>query len=459
MSTAVSYSVPGIYHRPSQRQASFSRVRTDIVGFVGITGAARHLHKAVAVNDWQSYVDAFHRDERGREIAVPPGSQLDQSVKDFFANGGARCWVVTCANDIRNLDSDKLSALMLGYDDLDQHHGLELLLRQEEVSIVVLPELDAEIVPDRLPSAAISIDGPPCFVTCTQIAEQIMLENLAGPYLSSERFFTDQEVLQCQRYLLTRLQRESWRWFALLAPPPDKSELAAKKWHDQLVQHNPECYHAALYWPWVYSQTAPGSSIQLRSPVGFMAGVFARRDLAKGPHSAPANEVLTSVVGLQQEVSEKTIENLYDHGINVIRSLPGRGVRIWGARTLSWSRDTRNEALGYINARRCLTAIERTAERLGQQIVFQPNTPILRLQIFQTLVSYLSKVYESGALLGDDEQSAFFVRCDGTNNPAENVEQGLLVCEVGVALAKPAEFIVFRIGRREGLSEIEELNA
>ena len=114
------------------------------------------------------------------------------------------------------------------------------------------------------------------------------------------------------------------------------------------------------------------------------------------------------------------------------------------------------DSLAFVNGRRCLTAIARTCESLGQRVVFEPHSPLVQLQLSQTLVGYLFKVYESGALMGDSPEQAFVVTCDATNNPPEAIANGELVCDVGVALAKPAEFIVFRIGRKDAVTEIQE---
>lgn len=450
-----SYSIPGVYRRPQTRVAAFPRLRTDVVGFVGFAGP-RHFRKAIRVDDWRSYEEEFLHNEQGDVLAPPLGSMLAKTVRDYFANGGSRCWIVNAGDRIEIAAAQALMNEMLGIADPNVHHGLELLLRQEEVSMVVLPELNARIV-EETPRLSSDVPGPPCFVPCACISGPIPNEQLPPVQQIHGRLYDDDEMLWAQRYVITRLQRERWRWFVIFATPENLDQDQVIQWRERLTRNLGECDLAALYWPWVRVQDKPGAQVETRSPVGFVAGIFARKDLAQGPHIAPANERVRAGVGLEHVVDDPINASVYDRGINVLRSRPGRGINVWGARTLFWKgRDSRSEPLSYVNARRCLSAIQRMAERIGQQVVFEPHSPLLRVQVSQAITGYLMRVFESGALLGATPDEAFFVRCDTSNNPPESVEQGQLLCEVGVALAAPAEFIVFRVGRREGITEIEE---
>jgi uncharacterized protein len=127
---------------------------------------------------------------------------------------------------------------------------------------------------------------------------------------------------------------------------------------------------------------------------------------------------------------------------------------VWGARTLQWADDP--TSLGWVNVRRCLSSIERNVERIGQGVVFEPNLPLLQLQLVSAVTGHLVDVLASGALQAENQDDAFFVRCNAANNPPSVTDAGELICEIGVAIAAPAEFIVFRVGRREGVVELEE---
>ncbi len=466
-----SYSVPGVYRVPAQRLAAFPRVRTDVVGFVGVAGT-RGLYQATALEDWRSFVEAFLRDDRGNLIDPPPGSRLADAVRAFFMNGGSRCWVVNIAAAIpapgdlngKSIFLNDMLGLPRAGSPLDANGnplptGLELLLRQDEVAIAVLPELDATVAVEKsrtstLPPVAEEGSFFPCASRAT--TSGIPVTQLPPSLMEEQPLFDATEVQDAQLVFLNRLERDPWRVFGIVAPPPGLTQQQVITYRQNLGVFQ----SSAIYWPWLEVQLIPGASIALRSPVGFVAGIFARRDLAYGPHSPPANETMVGVVGLQTPVDDRANAALYDAGVNVIRSFPGIGVQLWGARTLQWtdptSLDDSDREFVFVNVRRCLSAVERTCERLGQAVVFEPNLPLLRLALSQRIVGYLLKVFQAGALAGDRVETSFFVKCDDSNNTAESIAEGKLNCDVGVAIAAPAEFIVFRVGRSEGVVEIEE---
>lgn len=471
----VELGVPGVYRRPHVRRALFPRVRTDVAGFVGVAGAA-HLHEPVRCDDWRDYVEAFLRAPTGDLLEPPVGSRLTEAVRAYFANGGARCWIVNVAASVEAAAPQELLADMLGLPreppamhagQRVRHVGLEMLLQQDEVSYVLVPELHATVV-HTLPRLA--DDLPPLldesrFFACDRHRALAGVDpgDLPPERVDERPFFTPDQIAMGQRLLLERLQREPWRAMALLEPPPDSTWVQAWRWR-QLLQG---FQVGAMYWPWTLVQEAPGLPVRTVPPSFSVAGVFARRDLAVGPHVAPANESLHAVVGLEREVSDEDFVRVYDGqagpdehgGLNVLRSFAGRGIQVWGARNLSFrNADTSlSDPLSFVPGRRCLTAIERNVERIGQRAVFEPNLPLLRAQVTQAIAAHLLTVAESGALAGDTAEQSFFVRCDQALNPPELVDQGRLLCEVGVALAVPAEFVVFRVGRREGVVEIEEV--
>jgi uncharacterized protein len=446
------FSIPGVYRRPKARAEGFPRVRTDIAGFVGAAGPMQ-LNQAVAVDDWKSYVARFRQDARGRPVPPPPGGALDPAVRDFFANGGRRLWIVNVAEAVDPDRTQEFLNDMLGIGGSLDPHGLELLLRQDEVSLVALPDLDA--VETTLEDAGDEAGAPgdPCFRRCGTVAT-------AGGALTAPprrdvvgRLYGDDDRMWAQRYLIERLRRESWRWFAILTPPPGSNPDAAVGWRRRLTAASEGADIAALYWPWLLVQETPGAPVETRSPVGAVTGVFAASDIAEGPHRAPANLGLTGAVGLDVAVGDAENRTAYDAGVNVIRGFPGRGILIWGARTLLWQDETsRGEPLAFVNARRCLSAIARSAWVVGQPLVFQPNTAIPRIRLHQLMTDYLLRVFAAGALMGDTPDQGFFVEVE----PAEVSPEGQLVCRIGVALAAPAEFIVFRIGRESGVIEFAE---
>ena len=278
--------------------------------------------------------------------------------------------------------------------------------------------------------------------------------------------FSDTEVLDAQVRMLRRVIDERWRALLLLSVPLEldpasslyRSPTApkAKLWrgHFAALGEAPEVMScAALYFPWLLAQERVDDPVVEMPPTSFAAGVIARRDLARGPHVAPANETLRGVVGLARPIDEALHGELYapPMNINVLRPFPGYGIQAWGARTLSTDTWLRS-----LPVRRCLSAIERRIVVALQELVFEPHTAFLWLQASQQALAVLLEVFASGALRGERAEEAFYVRCDSSVNPPEQIEAGMLVCEVGVAIAAPAEFIVFRVGRREGITEVME---
>jgi len=441
-----SYAIPGVYRRPQARAEGFPRVRTDIAGFVGVAGP-QHVGQALAVDDWKSYVALFHRGDE----APPPGAMLYDALRSFFANGGRRAWVVNVAPAIDAECAPSLLNTLLGLADDPSPHGLELLLRQDEVSIVVLPELDALQTVLTPRSADDDAPGDPCFSSCLlRGAAGVPAHQRPAPAQQLLRLFSDDDLLWAQRYLIGRLQLARWRWFALLAPPPGLSADAAVRWRRRLTQGSEGADVAALYWPWLLQQSRIGEPLALRSPVGAVAGIFAAVDVAQGPHAAPANRRVDDAVAVQPpDVDDEANRSAYDAGVNVLRALPGLGVALWGARTLLWQDGGAADVLAFVNARRCLSAIARSAEVVGRPLVFEPNTALLRIRLHQMMTDYLLRVFATGALMGELAEEAFFVAVDTVEDSAE----GQLVCRIGVALATPAEFIVFRLGREGGVIE------
>ena len=444
--------VPGVYRQPAEAAAGFPRLRTDVVGFVGVGGPNR-LGEAVRVDDWRSYEEVYLRDASGEPLpdsVLPFGAQLRDTVRAFFANGGARCWVVNVAPAIEEATKLALLDAMFGWT---KRTGLELLLEEHrEVAIIVIPELEAWIPTsiDTTFDAPIAEQGK--FQCCPAIRDLPPISNAVGA--TTTPLFTAAEVLHAQRALVERVGRAKWRVFALLTVPAGLTPVRAAVWRRALVANLADADAAALYWPWIHAFDKPGAVARLQPPLGFVAGVYARRDLARGPHVAPANETLVSVVDLEHVANDEEHGMLNGNAVNVLRPFTNRGVQVWGARTLAFG--TAGD-LGYVNVRRCLTAIERTADFIGQRAVFEPNQPMTRFVLSQAITRYLVELFRRGAFKGATETEAFFVRCDASNNPQEVIDAGQLVCEVGVAIAAPAEFIVFRLGRHEGVVEIQEV--
>lgn len=203
--------------------------------------------------------------------------------------------------------------------------------------------------------------------------------------------------------------------------------------------------HAALYYPWV-TVLDPITRREINlPPSGFVAGICARNDIERGVHKAPANEVVKLAQGFETLLNKGQQEVLNPEGINCFRYFEGRGMRLWGARTISSDSEWK-----YLNVRRYFAYLERSIDKGTQWAVFEPNGEQLWANVRRTIEDFLLNEWQSGALLGDKPDKAFFVRCDRTTMSQNDLDNGRLVCLVGVAPLKPAEFVIFRIGQWTG---------
>jgi phage tail sheath protein FI len=230
---------------------------------------------------------------------------------------------------------------------------------------------------------------------------------------------------------------------AILDPPPGLSPQQVKEWRMDKAGY--ESKYAALYYPWfTVLDPLTGTNIPV-PPSGHMAGVWARNDDTRGVHKAPANEVVRGAVGLATQLTKGEHDTLNPIGVNCIRAFPGRGIRVWGARTLSSEAEWR-----YLNVRRLFNYLEESILNGTQWVVFEPNDDALWARIRRTISAFLVNEWRKGALFGLTPDEAFYVKCDRETNPAEGIDAGQVVCEVGVAPVKPAEFVVFRLAQFSG---------
>ena len=200
----------------------------------------------------------------------------------------------------------------------------------------------------------------------------------------------------------------------------------------------------ALYYPWVIAADPSGVRTTISvPPAGFIAGVYANTDVQRGVHKAPANEPVIGALGFAQDINRFQQELLNPEGINCLRSFPGRGHRVWGGRTLSSDPEWK-----YINVRRYFLYLERSIEKSTQWVVFEPNGERLWANVRTTVEDFLYSEWFNGRLLGPTPKVAYFVRCDRSTMTQNDLDNGRLVCEIGVAPLKPAEFVIFRIGQK-----------
>jgi phage tail sheath protein FI len=236
---------------------------------------------------------------------------------------------------------------------------------------------------------------------------------------------------------------------AILDAPPGLNAQQVLEWRVDKAGYDSK--FAALYWPWIkVFDPATGQNIFV-PPAGHMSGVWGRSDATRGVHKAPANEAVRGAITLETNITPREHDLLNPVGINVIRSFAGRGVRVWGARTLS-----SDPAWRYINVRRLFNFIEESVLEGTQWVVFEPNDMDLWQRIRRTITAFLLRTWRDGALFGATPEEAFYVKCDAETNPPEVVDAGQVICEIGIAPVKPAEFVVFRIAQYSGGAAVTE---
>jgi phage tail sheath protein FI len=230
---------------------------------------------------------------------------------------------------------------------------------------------------------------------------------------------------------------------AILDPPPGLGPQQVKEWLRE--EANYDSKYASLYYPWISVFDPITSKNQFIPPSGHIAGIWARNDDTRGVHKAPANEVIRGAIELQTRLTKAEHDLLNPIGLNCIRTFAGRGIRVWGARTIS-----SDPAWRYLNVRRLFNYLEESILNGTQWVVFEPNDDALWSRIRRTISAFLINEWRKGALFGLTPDEAFYVKCDRETNPAEGIDAGQVVCEIGVAPVKPAEFVIFRLAQFSG---------
>jgi len=249
-----------------------------------------------------------------------------------------------------------------------------------------------------------------------------------------------------QNELINHCELMRYRFAVLDGNPPPNDAMA----NIQAQRQQFDTKYAALYHPWLlipdpYPVTTGPLPDYPIPPSGHMLGIYARTDIERGVHKAPANEVVRGVIGLQRLLNKEQhdILNPYPVNINVIRDFRpnNRGIRVYGGRVITSDSDWK-----YVNVRRLLIFIEASIDRGLQWVVFEPNAEPLWARVRRSITNFLTLVWRNGALEGTKTEEAFFVKCDRTTMTQTDIDQGRLICLVGVAPVKPAEFVIVRIG-------------
>lgn len=334
---------------------------------------------------------------------------------------------------------------------LKKRRGIRALEQVAEVAAVAVPDIHIQpvIIPERIVPEQEKPD--PCLpqegIQAAVPVRRPVARELPGS-------FNEDEIYRVQDALVDHCEKMRNRIALLDAPfsishADKKGTGAVRAWRSRF-----DSKYAAFYYPWLRVVNPMPSALNITRdipPSGHVAGQYADTDFKVGVHKAPANSPLQWVQDVTNYIGEEAHGILNFIGINVIRSLPGRGIRIFGARTVSSDPDWR-----YVNVRRLIMMIEKAVSQSVQWASFEPNDHNTRTKLWFCLFSFISTLWQQGALTGRTKEEAFFIKCDQENNPSYERDRGRLVAEIGVAPSKPFEFIVVKVGRAGNEFEISE---
>ncbi len=390
---ATSYLSPGVYVEEVDRGTKpLEMDGTSTVAFLGEC-AVGPIHEPVLCTNWSQYTKHYGDFQNSEYLA--------HAVYGFFNNGGGRCFVINVGTleDAAKGDKDgkkpaSKAALYIGSDNgPGTRTGLKALEDIDEVNIVCVPGQTDPVIQDAV---------------------------------------------------LSHCENMRYR-FAIL----DSPEVIEKGGVDKLTKPRDSKY-GGYYFPWVEVYDPFKGNI-FQPPSGYMAGVYARSDAERGVHKAPANEIVRGAIGLKYNITRGEQDLLNPKGINCIREFPNRGIRVWGARTVSSDASWR-----YVNVRRLFNMVEQSIELGTQWVVFEPNDQRLWKRVTRDIGAFLLRLWRQGALFGKTPEEAFYVKCDDETNPPEVIDAGQMICEIGMCPVKPAEFVIFRIGQMPAGGDVSE---
>ncbi len=317
---------------------------------------------------------------------------------------------------------------------ISDRRGLYLLEEIDEIGLLAIPDAVLTIAPPM------QAPPPPASDPCAPVPAS------APPVLPPDptgipATLSPSDRISLQMLMIEQCERLRFR-FAILDTPPGLQLIAMQNWPSQQGLINQSAAFAALYYPWLMAPDPLSTTGALKClpPSGFVAGAFASTDLTIGVWKPPANIALTIAVDVAQHMTDAQQGPLNDAQVNVIRAFPGRGIRIWGARTLA-----ADDSWEFVNVRRLISAIEATVLRASRWAVFHVNDTALQKALTHSLTVILGAIWRAGGLTGATAAEAFYVKCDDTNNPQLIIDAGQIICKVGVAAAAPMEFLVFQV--------------
>jgi hypothetical protein len=350
---------------------------------------------------------------------------------------------------------DGIAALMLkdfmGDDSSQAKWGLRTLEDIDQVSIVCCPDILIESSPAVMYLPPPQVKPNPCLPGTHSPASA---PQYAPAPVEAAPQFSLTDIANMQQAMIRHCQAMQFR--VVLLDPPDfgypRQQVSlgeVQTWRNQF-----DSSYAALYFPWVLVSDPlllNNEIVRRIPPSGHAAGVCAFTDTTIGVFKAPANVELQWAQDVTAEVTPEMQAFLNPRGVNCIRTFRGRGLRIYGARTLS-----SETSWMFLNVRRLMCMIEQAMEVALQWAVFEPNNFYLWHKITLSATNFLNALWKQGALVGNTAVEAFFVQCNQKTNEVATTSQGQMLAVIGVAPTRPAEFVIFRIGKTQDTLEVQE---
>lgn len=413
------YLAPGVYvqEMPNTGARAIGQVNTSIAGFIGVAPLdSVRVNEAVVIDNLTQFADLFIGD-------ATEGSHLANAVKGFFDNGGSRCYVVNVGTGGSLTGTARKPA------------GLDLFEAIDDIAIVAAPGFaDAE-----------------SFAALQAHCEHPLRQDRVAILDTVERVDDISALTRAATSGVpeTPVSAPEGAAGAVGAPAAEAGPAGRRAAQGADALGAPQSSYIAQYTPWIVVKDAVTGKRVTQPPSGHIAGVWARVDGERGVHKAPANEGIAGALDLSRRISRGEQEVLNPAGVNCIRYFPGEGIRIWGARTKDPGE------FKYIPVRRLTNMIKESIEDGMRSVVFEPNDYTLWKSIGRDIRKFLNGVWSDGALVGQTQDEAFFVKCDAETNPPEVRDAGQVVTIIGIAPVKPAEFVIFKIMQSADTTETE----
>lgn len=377
------------YDYPNQ---PIQEVDTNTTAFIG-TASQGPVLQPTPVDNWDEYIDIFGN--------FDSNSCLSQAVYCYFLNGGQKAYIVRV--------------------------------------VQVSPVVNNKIISRYTASWGNTSNSASILNYTTALSA---LEKVDGVSLVAIPGQTDQAA---QSALIRHCEKMKYR-FAILDSIDGAGVSGSGSVQEQSNKLTSSGGFAALYYPWIKIRNPITQTEICVPPSGAVAGLYAQNDLERGVWKAPANMPVIGVVGLARSVDDNEQNALNSSGVNAIRSFPGRGYLVWGARTLAMN--SAASEWKYINVRRLASFAEESISSGTQWAQFEPNNEALWAEVSNSAYNFLYQLWTNGALQGSYPDDAFFVKCDRTTMTQYDIDNQRLVCLVGIAATRPDEFTIFYISHQ-----------